>query len=110
MMGVGNYAYTLVGICTDKTTGRQVLSNKRSIIIRITPPSAVQVKYPFSICCTYLGDPWYLIVDPHYTGADNVKTILDKGWIGWKKVFTFALKDVGFSHYVLIFVLIFLCS
>lgn len=26
----------------------------------------------------------YLIVDPHYTGKDELKTILSKGWVGWK--------------------------
>ena len=26
----------------------------------------------------------YLIVDPHYTGKDDLKAILSKGWVGWK--------------------------
>ena len=26
----------------------------------------------------------YLIVDPHYTGKDELKPILSKGWVGWK--------------------------
>ncbi len=26
----------------------------------------------------------YLILDPHYTGADDLKTIVKKGWIAWK--------------------------
>lgn len=31
------------------------------------------------------GDIRYLIVDPHYTGAEDVGTITKKGWCGWKK-------------------------
>ena len=27
----------------------------------------------------------WLILDPHYTGSDDLKTILAKGWCGWKK-------------------------
>ncbi|XP_063379661.1 probable Ufm1-specific protease 2 [Cydia fagiglandana] len=27
----------------------------------------------------------YLILDPHYTGADELATVLAKGWCGWKK-------------------------
>lgn len=30
------------------------------------------------------GDCRYLILDPHYVGADNIQTILQKGWCGWK--------------------------
>eukprot|EP00358_Blepharisma_japonicum_P004702 CAMPEP_0202949688 /NCGR_PEP_ID=MMETSP1395-20130829/16529_1 /ASSEMBLY_ACC=CAM_ASM_000871 /TAXON_ID=5961 /ORGANISM="Blepharisma japonicum, Strain Stock R1072" /LENGTH=79 /DNA_ID=CAMNT_0049652939 /DNA_START=1225 /DNA_END=1461 /DNA_ORIENTATION=- len=30
------------------------------------------------------GDTRFLILDPHYTGADVPKTILDKGWCAWK--------------------------
>ncbi|XP_013134733.1 PREDICTED: ufm1-specific protease 2 isoform X1 [Papilio polytes] len=26
----------------------------------------------------------YLILDPHYTGADDVTTVVGKGWCGWK--------------------------
>ncbi|XP_039606927.1 ufm1-specific protease 2 [Polypterus senegalus] len=41
---------------------------------------------------TILGVAWsettgqikYLILDPHYTGAEDLNTILDKGWCGWK--------------------------
>ena len=25
-----------------------------------------------------------MIVDPHYTGKDEMKPILSKGWVGWK--------------------------
>lgn len=32
------------------------------------------------------GETAYLIVDPHYTGDDDIKTILEKGWVSWKKV------------------------
>lgn len=30
------------------------------------------------------GNARYLILDPHYVGSDNLKTIIDKGWCGWK--------------------------
>ncbi|XP_067946051.1 ufm1-specific protease 2-like isoform X2 [Watersipora subatra] len=30
------------------------------------------------------GEIKFLILDPHYTGADDLKTVLDKGWCGWK--------------------------
>ena len=30
------------------------------------------------------GDVEWLILDPHFTGADDLKTILTKGWCGWK--------------------------
>ncbi|KPJ14631.1 Ufm1-specific protease 2 [Papilio machaon] len=26
----------------------------------------------------------YLILDPHYTGADDITTVVGKGWCGWK--------------------------
>merc|ERR1719401_909917 len=52
MMGAGAYAYTLVGLCHDSSSGEAA----------------------------------FLIVDPHYTGADELKTILHKGWVGWKQL------------------------
>jgi len=41
---------------------------------------------------TILGVAWdeptetcsWLVLDPHYTGSDDLKTILAKGWCGWK--------------------------
>ncbi|XP_032685987.1 ufm1-specific protease 2 isoform X2 [Odontomachus brunneus] len=30
------------------------------------------------------GEGKFLILDPHYTGAENLSTILNKGWCGWK--------------------------
>nr|XP_022328043.1 ufm1-specific protease 2-like [Crassostrea virginica] len=30
------------------------------------------------------GDVRFLILDPHYTGAEDLRVILDKGWCGWK--------------------------
>ena len=30
------------------------------------------------------GDTRFLIVDPHFTGSDNLKTVQSKGWVGWK--------------------------
>ncbi|TKR82717.1 hypothetical protein L596_016400 [Steinernema carpocapsae] len=33
---------------------------------------------------TSSGSCNFLILDPHYTGEENLKTILSKGWCGWK--------------------------
>lgn len=41
---------------------------------------------------TILGVAWneitgqikFLILDPHYTGAEDLQVILEKGWCGWK--------------------------
>jgi len=30
------------------------------------------------------GDTKWLILDPHYTGTEDIKTIHNKGWCGWK--------------------------
>ncbi|XP_046747991.1 ufm1-specific protease 2 [Diprion similis] len=30
------------------------------------------------------GDVKFLILDPHYTGGENLTTIITKGWCGWK--------------------------
>jgi hypothetical protein len=30
------------------------------------------------------GDVRFLILDPHYTGGEDLKVIQDKGWCGWK--------------------------
>ncbi|XP_059153140.1 ufm1-specific protease 2-like [Physella acuta] len=30
------------------------------------------------------GDISFLILDPHYTGGEDIKIIQDKGWCGWK--------------------------
>ena len=30
------------------------------------------------------GDIRYLILDPHFTGHDQLKTVQSKGWVGWK--------------------------
>ena len=30
------------------------------------------------------GDIKWLVLDPHYTGAENIQTVVDKGWCGWK--------------------------
>ncbi|XP_065669441.1 ufm1-specific protease 2 isoform X2 [Hydra vulgaris] len=32
----------------------------------------------------HTGETKFLVVDPHYTGTDNLKIILSKGWVGWK--------------------------
>ncbi|KAK9117403.1 hypothetical protein Sjap_016350 [Stephania japonica] len=31
------------------------------------------------------GDSAFLILDPHYTGADDLKKVVNGGWCGWKK-------------------------
>ncbi|KAK8787373.1 hypothetical protein V5799_022852 [Amblyomma americanum] len=30
------------------------------------------------------GDSHYLVLDPHYTGAEDLATVQNKGWCGWK--------------------------
>jgi len=30
------------------------------------------------------GEVNYLVLDPHYVGQDNIKTVINKGWCGWK--------------------------
>jgi hypothetical protein len=32
------------------------------------------------------GEVKYLILDPHYTGGEDIKTITTKGWVGWKDI------------------------
>ncbi|KAM9329499.1 ufm1-specific protease 2 [Gastrophryne carolinensis] len=32
------------------------------------------------------GEIKFLILDPHYKGAEDLQTILDKGWCGWKGI------------------------
>ena len=32
------------------------------------------------------GDVRFLVLDPHYTGGEDLKVILNKGWCGWKGV------------------------
>nr|CAB3465716.1 unnamed protein product [Digitaria exilis] len=44
------------------------------------------------------GDCAFLILDPHYTGSDDIKKIVNGGWCGWKKSVdskgrSFFLKD-----------------
>ena len=31
------------------------------------------------------GDCAFLILDPHYTGGEDLKSIFGGGWCGWKK-------------------------
>ena len=35
----------------------------------------------------------FLVLDPHYTGSDDLKTILSKGWVGWKDNKFWSTKD-----------------
>ena len=30
------------------------------------------------------GEVQFLILDPHYTGGEDIETILKSGWCGWK--------------------------
>ena len=30
------------------------------------------------------GETKFLILDPHYTGRDNIKNVIEKGGIAWK--------------------------
>jgi len=32
------------------------------------------------------GESKFLVLDPHYTGDENIRTIVDKGWCDWKPV------------------------
>ncbi|ALC44715.1 CG16979 [Drosophila busckii] len=36
--------------------------------------------------CVQTGQAKFLILDPHYTGADDLGTIQSKGWCGWKSM------------------------
>lgn len=35
----------------------------------------------------------YLVLDPHFTNKDDLKTILNKGWVGWKDNNFWSKKD-----------------
>merc|ERR1711920_1134495 len=49
---------------------------------------AGEYAYTMVGCCfdSATGDVAFMIVDPHFTGADHLKTILQKGWVGWKNL------------------------
>lgn len=34
------------------------------------------------------GDCAFLILDPHYTGGEDLKSVVGGGWVGWKKAVT----------------------
>uniref|UniRef100_A0A915NAA5 UFSP1/2/DUB catalytic domain-containing protein n=1 Tax=Meloidogyne javanica TaxID=6303 RepID=A0A915NAA5_MELJA len=40
-----------------------------------------------------LGNCQYLVLDPHYTGTDNIDDILAGGWCGWKPATFWSKKD-----------------
>ncbi|XP_054805421.1 probable Ufm1-specific protease isoform X2 [Prosopis cineraria] len=42
------------------------------------------------------GDCAFLILDPHYTGTDDLKKIVNAGWCGWKK----AVDNKGKSFFL----------
>ncbi|CAF0932250.1 unnamed protein product [Rotaria sp. Silwood1] len=42
------------------------------------------------------GDSMLLVLDPHYTGVDDIKIIQDKGWVGWKP-WSFWSKDAFYN-------------
>ena len=50
MIGGGAYAYRILGVDFNESTG--------------------EVKYS--------------VLDPHYVGSDDIKTVINKGWCGWK--------------------------
>lgn len=33
----------------------------------------------------FYDDVRFLILDPHYTGLEQLNTVVNKGWCGWKK-------------------------
>ena len=39
------------------------------------------------------GECKFLILDPHYTGEDEVKTIINKGWCNWKTIEIFKKEN-----------------
>jgi len=39
------------------------------------------------------SDVNFLILDPHYTGKDDLRTILSKSWVGWKDSNFWSKKD-----------------
>lgn len=39
------------------------------------------------------GECKFLILDPHYTGEDDVKTIINKGWCNWKTIEIFKKEN-----------------
>ncbi|KAI3413750.1 WD and tetratricopeptide repeat protein [Globodera pallida] len=40
-----------------------------------------------------LGDCQYLVLDPHYTGRDNLDEVLEGGWCAWKPASFWSKKD-----------------
>lgn len=39
------------------------------------------------------GECRYLILDPHYTGSENIKKIVKDGWCGWKDASLFKAEN-----------------
>ena len=39
------------------------------------------------------GECKFLILDPHYVGGDDIKTIINKGWCNWKSVDIFKKEN-----------------
>lgn len=46
------------------------------------------------------GDVAFLIVDPHYTGPEELRTILQKGWVGWKNLDFFTKSTDGTEGFI----------
>ena len=40
-----------------------------------------------------IGDCLFLILDPHYHGDDDFKTIINKGWCEWKTAALFQKEN-----------------
>nr|CEL70329.1 TPA: peptidase family c78 protein [Neospora caninum Liverpool] len=87
MMGVGDYAYTLVGVSVDIQTGKVFFLGKK-VSLSAFPSSLLRF---FRVA----REAAFLVVDPHYSGDDaDIDKILDKGWVAWKKT-SFFEKTAG---------------
>eukprot|EP00397_Hematodinium_sp_SG-2012_P044394 GEMP01049575.1.p1 GENE.GEMP01049575.1~~GEMP01049575.1.p1 ORF type:complete len:463 (+),score=95.17 GEMP01049575.1:166-1554(+) len=64
-----------------------------------TPILAGVGRWAYSIyaICEMDGEAAYLVVDPHYIGAEDIKVILSKGWVGWKNAEFFQKNAQGGS-------------
>jgi Ufm1-specific protease 2 len=39
------------------------------------------------------GDCQYLVLDPHYTGPENIEKVIAEGWCSWKPASFWQKKD-----------------
>ncbi|XP_065885829.1 ufm1-specific protease 2-like isoform X2 [Dysidea avara] len=67
--------------------GRQLLLHLRTHGTPIMIGGGVLAHTILGVCYNnQTGDIKFLILDPHYTGKDELTTILNKGWCSWKKL------------------------